>query len=292
MTTNFTLEDTHTFFNEPEHQPFELGDGQAGALLLHGFPGTPAEMLPLGRWFAEHNFTARGILLPGFGSQIMHLGETDRHAWLDAARTAWGELRANHRPAILVGFSMGGALALHLAQEAPPDALVLLAPFWRMGGWQFNLLPLLKRVMPTVAPFEKANFDDPAVRRELLKIAPGVDLADPEVQRFFREEVCLPTAVVDEVRRVGLEAAALAPNVTAPTLVLQGKSDETVMPAYTRLLVGRLGGAVTYREFPGDHTFARMAAPDSYDFGADVLFFLRRTGVLPTLEAAYALETP
>ena len=31
-------------YSGPEHQPFEFGDGPNGALLIHGFPGTPAEM--------------------------------------------------------------------------------------------------------------------------------------------------------------------------------------------------------------------------------------------------------
>jgi len=34
-------------YNTPEHQPFTLGDGSAVALLIHGFPGTPAEVRPL-----------------------------------------------------------------------------------------------------------------------------------------------------------------------------------------------------------------------------------------------------
>ena len=34
-------------YSGPEHQRFQLGEGANGALLIHGFPGTPAEMRTL-----------------------------------------------------------------------------------------------------------------------------------------------------------------------------------------------------------------------------------------------------
>lgn len=262
------------FFSEAEHQPFVLGGGPLGALLIHGFPGTPAEMRPLAEYLAGQGFTAYGPLLPGFGAEIARLGQTNRHVWLSAVRAAWADVQRRHETAVLIGFSLGGALALHLSRELPPAALALLAPFWTLGGWQFKLLPLLKRVMPSVAPFEKANFDDPAVRRELAQLAPGANLDDPEVQRFFRTEIRLPTAVIDEVRGLGLTAYRLALQVRVPTLVMQGVADEVVTPARTRRLVARLAGPVTYREFSGDHNFAKANSGTSHAFFAEIATFL------------------
>lgn len=262
------------FFSEPEHQPFDLGNGPTGALLIHGFVGTPAEMRPLGEQLAGMGFHTRGILLPGFGPEIVNLHETDRHQWLSAAESAWDQIRDQHSRSVLVGFSMGGAIAMHLAAKNSPDALVLLAPFWRLGGWQFRLLPILKHVIPSVAPFEKANFDDPAVRDQLAAIVPGVELNDPETQRFLREYVRLPLGILDEVRQLGSEAGRLAPRILAPTLVLQGESDNTVPPATTRELANRFGGPVAYREVPGDHGFVRLPPDTPHDIAKDILPFL------------------
>ena len=122
------------FYSAPEHQPFALGEGPVGALLLHGFPGTPAEMRPLGEKLAAAGWAAYGPLLPGFGPQIATLGKKTRHDWLAAAQEKWQQVQARHQTAVLIGLSMGGALALNdpdkgwLGPGAVADAVVLDAP--------------------------------------------------------------------------------------------------------------------------------------------------------------------
>ena len=93
--------------------------GAPGALLIHGFMGTPAEMRPLGEALAAAGYTARAILLPGFGPDVPNLGQMTKGDWLGAASAAWEEMRAVHSPAMLLGFSMGAAIALHLVAARP-----------------------------------------------------------------------------------------------------------------------------------------------------------------------------
>jgi carboxylesterase len=277
--------DTPLFFSEPEHQPFLMGAGPAGALLIHGFMGTPAEMRPLAERLVAAGLSARGPLLPGFGSDVPRLAQMDRKQWLAAAAADWAEVRAAHEQTVLIGFSMGAAVALHLAAVNPPDAVILIAPFWRAGGWQFGLLPLLRHVVPSIAPFEKANFSDPDVRRQMATMAPGVDLEDEATQQFLREEVRLPLSVLDELRRLGKEAFELAPAIQSPTLVIQGQQDEVVDPQYTTQLVDRLP-SVTYRPIPGDHSLMHLDTPGTYPLEADILAFLGAQAVMSDFSAA------
>lgn len=262
------------FYSGAEHEPFTMGSGRPGALLIHGFMGTPAEMRPLGETLARNGYTARAIRMPGFGPDVPRLGEITKQDWLDAAAAAWAELRAIHSPAVLVGFSMGGAVAMHLATEQPPDAMVLFAPFWRMEGWPARVIPIAKHFMPSIAPFEKADFRDPAVRAQFDAIAPDLDLDDPETQQFLREQVRLPLSTLDDVLRLGRQAHKLAPRVVAPTLIVQGEADATVTPAATRKLRDRLRGPVSYAEIPGDHQLVRLTGAEEHPAAAAVLAFL------------------
>jgi carboxylesterase len=241
-------------YSGPEHQPFEFGDGPNGALLIHGFPGTPAEMRGIGQALGQDGWHARGPLLPGFGPDIVNLGERRRHDWLNALQDEWDALRSDRQVSALVGLSMGGALALHLAQHQPPDRLVLIAPFWRLPGFLPRLVPVLKLVMPEMRPFKDADFDDPEVRAGFERLIPDIDLDDPEVQSYLQNEITLPMAVIDEVLRLGREAYQLAKTVSVPTLVVQGRDDQMVRPHLTKTLMKRLGSqAVTYQEIAGGH---------------------------------------
>lgn len=241
-------------YSGPEHQPFEIGDGRTGGvLLIHGFPGSPAEVRRIGELMAEHGWRAHGILLPGFGADIPNLNLRRRADWVRTAQTAWDRLRATHQPAALLGYSMGGALALNLSSRSQ-DRLVLAAPFWRLPGIIPVLLPLIRRVMPNMHPFRKANFGDPRLREQFDRILPGIDLDDPQVRQTIQDEFVLPLRAMEEVIRMGRQAYRQAPKLAAQALVLQGAQDVLVRPVETRRLARRLpAGQTTYHEIDAGH---------------------------------------
>lgn len=264
------------FYSQPEHQPFALGSGATGALLVHGFPGTPADVRPLAERLAAAGWAAYGPLLPGFGPQIPTLAQKTRHDWLAAAQESWQKVQAQHETAVLIGFSMGGALALNIAAEMPPDYLVLLAPFWRFATWEGRLLPIVKHFKKTFYPFADADFTDTAVRQQLAEVMPDADLDDPDVQARIRQEVQLPTKVIDEVRQLGKSGGQAAQLIHVPTLLLQGTSDPVVPRHLSRQLLTKLAGPVAYREVSGGHNFAKLKPPLSYDIIPEILHFVAR----------------
>lgn len=241
-------------YGGPEHQPFEIGEGRlGGVLLIHGFPGSPAEVRSIGETLAEHGYRARGLLLPGFGADIPNLNRRSRVDWVTAAQAAWDDLRARYQPAVLLGYSMGGAVALNLV-SAPQDRLVLAAPFWRAPGILPVLLPIIRRVMPNLRPFKKANFGDPRLRQQFDIILPGVDLDDPQVQHTIQEKFILPLRAMEEVISMGRQAYRLAPKLTSRALVIQGSQDVLVRPHDTRRLARRMpSNRITYHEIEAGH---------------------------------------
>jgi carboxylesterase len=242
------------YFEKPEHQAFSLPGGAAAALLVHGFPGSPAEMRGLGLALQKAGLSVEGILLPGFGQQIDTLFERHYTEWSAAITDRLRQLKSQHQPVLLAGFSMGGALALQACVEEKPDALVLLAPFWKLEGGLWGLLPFLRMIFPKIHPFRlvKMDFSDPELRKGMDIFMPGVNLDDPEVQQGMRD-FAIPIAIIDEIRKAGLAAWHAAPKATLPTLILQGTADELVKPRLTRQLLQRLPGPIQYSELAAAH---------------------------------------
>lgn len=245
----------------PEHESFLWPGGRPAALLVHGFPDTPRGMQPLGRALHAAGWTVRGLLLPGFGPQIETLPQRRWQEWQAAVLAALAALRAEHSPILLVGYSLGGALALGAAAAAPPDGLVLLAPFiWPWPRWQRALARWLRPfLLPYVRPLRWVSLDDPRIRAGVAGLFPHVDLSDPALRKRVRD-VAIPLALFEQVRGASQHGYEQAARVAAPALIVQGRHDNVARPARTRLLLPRLPGA-RYVEVEADHEVLSPAIP-------------------------------
>ncbi len=248
-------------YNTPEHRPFTLGEGTGAALLIHGFPGTPAEVRPLAQALSERGWKVRAPLLPGFGTDIPNLNLRRRKDWIGAAAEEWLKLQAQGESNLLVGYSMGAAVALHVAKLQPPDKLALISPFWRAPSWIPWLVPLARRFTPNLRLFNKADFNDERLRQMFATIIPEANLEDPEVQAFIRERFILPLAAMEEVLRMGRNGFRIANRIRSTTLIIQGAHDPLVRAADTKHLARRMKiPQENYIELDASHD---LLAPDS-----------------------------
>jgi carboxylesterase len=243
------------WFEGAEHRSFVLNGNRGSALLIHGFMGTPAEMRPLAAALNDSGFRVYAPLLPGFGANISHLDQVGRREWLAAVGQIWSDLHARGDADVLLGFSMGGAIALHLANELPPSRLILLAPLWKLlgGDPRLQALPVVKHFVRTVRPFARADFSDPEIRRFFSGVTPNGDIDDPDMQNMIRNDIKLPTSTLDELRRLAANSVKLAPRITAPTLILQGTGDVSVRSRHTAELVSKMNTNAQLIEVTGDH---------------------------------------
>jgi alpha-beta hydrolase superfamily lysophospholipase len=153
---------------------------KAGALLLHGLSDSPYSLRQLGQQLSAAGVRVLGLRIPGHGTAPSALARTTWQDMAAAVRLAMRHLKEElqGQPVYLVGYSNGGALAIHYVLAALEDpslpqvaGVVLISPeiglskaaafaVWqaRLGRWLH--LPKLAwhSVLPEFDPFKYNSF--------------------------------------------------------------------------------------------------------------------------------------
>jgi carboxylesterase len=217
-----------------------IGDGR-GVLCLHGMTGTPFEIRSVGEALAGSGYSVEVPMLAGHGGTLRDLAVTQWPDWLASAERAMDQLRQNvgGRPIAIVGFSMGGLLALRLAARYPERiaALVIMAAPLRMRPFQTRGVRALCRL-----PLDFRSYPLACIPK--LK---GSDVSDPEMRDANPSLRAFPISAVTSLFQLMDTVRADLPNVRAPTLVIHGRQDHTVPMEDSLELTGSLGSEVIER---------------------------------------------
>ncbi len=119
----------------PGGEPFFSSGGPLGALLLHGLTGTTSSMLDLARLCATAGYTVSLPRLPGHGTSVEDMMSTGWSDWSGAVLDAYDELATTCERIAVIGLSVGGGLAVHVAaHRRDVAALVFINPFIKHPG--------------------------------------------------------------------------------------------------------------------------------------------------------------
>jgi carboxylesterase len=203
----------------PGAEAFRFDRGPIGALLQHGFTGSPASMRPMGEWLARRGISVVGPLLPGHGTRWEELEETRWEDWIGASEAALVELSGRCTTVIAVGLSMGGAVALHLGAVHPTRlrGVVAINPVVRRPD--LALIPLARPFVRTVK-------------------AIGGDIKRPGADEVHYERTPLKAAA--QLRMFLRALWRELPAMRLPLLVFSSMEDHLVKPVNSRLVMDRV----------------------------------------------------
>jgi carboxylesterase len=186
-----------------------------GVLMLHGFPANPLGFKPFEYPLGSMNLPYRIPSLRGMGeASPSALLDVTWHDWLEDASSALDELRTEANKVIIIGHSMGGALALMLASDRsePLDSLILAAPGVQLaspfapGNRLHFLLPLL------AAMLKKWNFPP------------------SPLDGYRRSYPWAPKDSVLSLIELSMVVRPRLKKVKLPTFLVQGRKDDSVSP--------------------------------------------------------------
>jgi carboxylesterase len=265
--------------------PISIAGDARGVLCLHGLTGTPFEVRPLAEALGASGYTVEVPLLAGHGATLRDLAATQWSDWLASAELALDDLhrRIGSRPIFLVGFSMGGLLALRLARQFPERiaAQVIMAAPLRMRPAQTRGVRAL-----AMLPVDFRSYPFACIPK--IK---GSDISDPEMRDANPSLPAFPISAVTSLFDLMNQVRADLPNVRTPTLVIHGRHDHTVPMEDSLELTGSLGSDVIERLWL-DRSFhvVTLDVERSTVSNAVAGFFARQNGVAGAPASAAAAD--
>ena len=197
------------------------GAPRIGVLLCHGFTGTPQSLRPWAEHLLAAGYRVALPLLPGHGTQWTDMQSVSWLDWYGAVDAALGRLRAQCDEVYVMGLSMGGGLALRLAEEhgAAIRGLVLVNPSVKRNKPVELAIPVVSRLIPSL---------------------PGIasDIKRPGVTEVGYDRVPLKGAL--QLTKLWQTVAADLPRVTAPVLLFRSEVDHVVHPSNSALVLARI----------------------------------------------------
>jgi carboxylesterase len=211
----------------PGAEPFSASGGPQGALVVHGFTGSPQSMRGLAEAFAAAGYTVELPRLPGHGTAVQDMLTTSWEDWSAAVQDSYRDLAARCDQVVVAGLSMGGTLAIWLALHQPEIAGLVL-------------------VNPMIGTPEAAELQTgvEAAQAAGITVVPGIggDIADPDASELAYADT--PVAPLLSLLASNFELTPRLGEITAETLLIHSLQDHVVPASASEAIRDGLGGPV------------------------------------------------
>lgn len=215
----------------------ESADVGQSAILIHGFTGSPFDMKPLAETLAKSGFSVIVPCLPFQTKKDFAYSRRGALAELyvsDLRRLIDEETQSKKKKPIVIGFSMGAAIAMAAWRPDKVDKLVFVSPHFELPV--LNELAIaaakgLRYVFPVTPKFVRSPINDP---QGLANYTPGSHLISIDA---FLQVVLLAEMAVAQLE-----------NISVPILVATSTGDRTSSHVKTRELMANMK-SVNYVEF-------------------------------------------
>ena len=242
-------------------EPFSAAGGKTGVVVLHGFTGSPQSLRPFARALAAAGFTVELPLLPGHGTSVEDMVPTRWSDWSATAETAYRDVAGRCEHVFVAGLSMGGSLAIWLAERHPEIAgIIVINPLVDPPASTFR--DMLSGMV------EEGGVSVPAI---------GSDVAMPgSPESAYNASPIEPMLSMFE----GVdEIAAHLGDLRCPVLLLSSRTDHVVPPESGDVLAAGVAGPLE-RVFLERSFHVATLDYDAREIEARAVGFVARVGAL------------
>ncbi len=243
----------------PTAEPYFGGSGKVGVLFCHGFTGSPWSLLEWAKVTEAAGYRVALPRLPGHGTNWQEMNLTGWQDWYCTVERAFDDLLADCDQVFIAGLSMGGSLALRLAEKRGDQVAGLLL-----------VNPAVQSYLKDqIAPFAQYFIASvPAI---------GSDIAEPG-----RDEHAYPRSPVKaaaSMMKMWIEVRACLDLVACPLLLFRSTVDHVVPDSSKDFILAHVSSdEITERILTRSYHVATMDYDREQIFAESLEFLAKHSG--------------
>ncbi len=245
----------------------QLKKSKTAILLVHGFSASPPEMRYLGDILFNAGHTVLGIRLEGHGTSPYDLARFEWEDWFSSVERGYNLLSYYADKIIVIGFSMGGSLALHLAsynKNKLCGVVSISSPIIIRDtyGRYFFLLPIINKINNLTRSFTEKETG-------VIEFIPS----DPENKKTNYKH--MPLKGIYELMKLTNALRRELKNITCPLLILHASKDYEVDSESANIIYNESASTEKSLHFinTSNHVIVTPDYPEIYE---KILNFLKR----------------
>lgn len=214
--------ETRTVSGEPFfYRTGKVFEDRRGALLVHGFSASPAEMKVIGDQLYEKGYEVYGLRLPGHGTSPADLRERNRKEWLREVSLGLALISRYCPRFFVIGNSMGALLSLMALNASSHDiaGFVAIAPAFKIKDRRLPFVTYVDAAQRLYRLFAELKTEWPYIESK------------PENPEINYSQV--PYHGLFELYQTTRESRDCLKGLTVPALFIQAEHEVTVDPETT-----------------------------------------------------------
>ncbi|MDB4125809.1 alpha/beta fold hydrolase [Candidatus Marinimicrobia bacterium] len=185
-----------------------------GIYLIHGFSSTTYEIKKIAKYLSDYGYYVKADNLPGHATSIEDCNATTHEEWLTFLEQQIAYMYTKCDKVIVIGVSMGGVLALHIATVFPLDGVIAASSLFKFKN-EFNVRVLARLFHKFKRSIEKSSNFNP----DQLK----------SINRTFYGYSEYPISALNEMRKLVDKVKPKLATIKSPVLLIHAKKDYTAL---------------------------------------------------------------
>lgn len=218
-----------------------------GCLIIHGFAGNINEIEPLNRYLLNSGFITLCPSLKGHTGIKKDLSESNYTEWIKSAEEGFLMLQSRCDEIILIGFSMGGLIAINLSQKYKVAGLITLStPIYY---WDLKLV-----VENILHDYKSRTFNN-------LKF-------------YIAAAFKIPISAMINFRILLSKTKPLIKKVNCPAFITQGLMDDTVNYKSAAYIYTSISSKVKQNKYYKNSNHIICCGNDNAELFKDIILFI------------------